>query len=189
MLSFYCKEELSLPPTVPLLTCYYQHGVTDSYFMQGVKISSCPCLFWCSTCPDFAIWVQAGPSIFMTCPLCPYFLVAAVLLLLRVPFPSGPLHCAVPGNTPYFVVSLNGVPWSCAVHSLGSHTQLCSHIFQKIADLSIFRKITIPSAFPIFLIRDFHESLHVKRNTVIKFSEKRNTTWSSYQNYTLTWWW
>ena len=109
--------------------------------------------------------------------------------LLSVPFPSGPLHYPFQGSTPYFVISVNGAPWSCAVHSLGSRTQLCTYRFWKIAKLSIFRKITVPSAFPIFLIRDFHEILHVKRTTFIKFSEKRNMTWSSYQNYTLTWWW
>lgn len=41
----------------------------------------------------------------------------------------------------------------CSTQPRQPYTALYSHIFQKKAKLSISRKITIPSAFPMFLIR------------------------------------
>ena len=190
MLSFYCKEELFLSPTVPLLTYHYQCGVTDSYFMQGVKISSCPCYF------------DARPVHILPCGhklAHPSLCLAAFVLLFwyrwQLFFPSQrPISIratalSFPRQHPLLCHLCKWCPLELCSSQFRQHTQLCTYRFWKIAKLSIFRKITVPSAFPIFLIRDFHEILHVKRTTFIKFSEKRNMTWSSYQNYTLTWWW
>lgn len=190
MLSFCCKEELFLSPPVPLYLLlsawsfgFLLHARGQNIFLSLFILMLDLSLF-CHVSTSWPIHLCALPALSFFSGIG-----GSCFSLLSVPFPSGPLHCPVQGSTPYFVISVNGAPGSCAVHSLGSRTQLCIHTFWKIAKLSIFRKITIPSAFPIFLIRDFHEILHVKRNTFIKFSEKRNMTWSSYQSYTLTWWW
>ena len=108
------------------LTCYYQCGVTDSS-CKGSKYLPVLVILML----DLSIFCHVGTSWpIHLCALPPLSFFSGIggscFFLLSIPFPSGPLHCPVQGSTPYFVISVNGAPWSCAVHSLGSRTQLCT---------------------------------------------------------------